>query len=109
MPTSETIQLLYLLLFGIATAVQVFFWALVFRPLARFRQPPAARNPSEEEFVSVIICARNEEEHLKKNLSHFLNQSYRSFEVIVVNDGSTDRTLNVVLDIMQKWRNLRLV
>lgn len=109
MPTSETIQLLCLLLFGIATAVQVFFWALVFRPLARFRQPDAARNPSEEEFVSVIICARNEEEHLKKNLSHFLNQSYRSFEVIVVNDGSTDRTRNVVLDSMQKWRNLRLV
>lgn len=109
MPTSESIPYLCLLLFSIATAVQLFFWAVVFRPLARFRQPPAVWNPSGEEFVSVIICARNEEEHLKKNISHFLNQSYRSFEVIVVNDGSTDLTRNVVLDSIQKWPNLRLV
>lgn len=110
MPTSESIQLLCLLLFGIVTGIQLLFWGGVFRPLAHFRQPTAVRNsPEEELFVSVIICARNEEEHLKKNLSHFLNQSYRSFEVIVVNDGSTDRTRKVVLDSMQKWRNLRLV
>ncbi len=108
MQTSETMSVILLLLFGGATVVQLVFWAVVFRPLARFRQPAHSETPSEE-FVSVIICARNEEAHLKKNISHFLNQSYRFFEVIVVNDGSADRTRNVVLDSMQKWSNLRLV
>ncbi len=60
-------------------------------------------------FVSVIICARNESDNLRKNLCHFLNQSYRSFEVVVVNDNSTDNTREVVLDSMRKWPNLRLV
>lgn len=109
MQTSETMSFILLLLFGGATAVQLFYWAVVFRPLARFRQPDAVRQSHTEEFVSVIICARNEEAHLKKNISHFLNQSYRFFEVIVVNDGSTDRTRNVVLDSMEKWPNLCLV
>ena len=59
--------------------------------------------------MSVIICARNEAENLKKNLRHFLNQKYRSFEVVVVNDNSTDCTRKVVLDSMAKWPNLRLV
>ena len=38
--------------------------------------------------ISVIICARNENENLKKNLPLVLNQKYEDFEVIVVNDRS---------------------
>ena len=40
--------------------------------------------------VSIIICARNEYENLRKNLSSWLNQVGVPFEVIIVNDGSTD-------------------
>lgn len=63
----------------------------------------------EQPSVSVIICARNEEKNLDKNLSHFLNQNYRSFEIIVVNDHSTDKTAEVVLNFQKKYANLRLI
>ena len=42
--------------------------------------------------ISVIICARNENENLKKNLPLVLNQKYEDFEVIVVNDRSWDNS-----------------
>ena len=36
--------------------------------------------------VSVVVCARNEQNNLKEYLHTLLNQSYPRFEVIVVND-----------------------
>lgn len=100
-----------LLIFLSATAVQLLFWGLFFRWPARLSAPIPEAELSENTppFVSVIICARNEAENLQKNLHHFLNQKYRSFEVVVVNDNSTDCTRNVVLDRLAKWSNLRLV
>ena len=40
----------------------------------------------EKNGITVIICARNENENLKKNLPLVLNQKYDDFEVVVVND-----------------------
>ncbi len=57
--------------------------------------------------VSVIICARNEENNLKNNLPAILNQDYPDFEVIVVNDGSLDNTDEVLLELKKHHNNLR--
>lgn len=46
--------------------------------------------------VSVLICAKNEAENLEKNLPYFLKQDFLNFEVVLINDGSTDNTLNVM-------------
>jgi glycosyltransferase involved in cell wall biosynthesis len=45
---------------------------------------------SENKSVSVIICAKNETENLQKNLPFILNQKFKDFEVIVVDDGSDE-------------------
>ena len=50
----------------------------------------------EEQGVSVIVCARNEEENLQDYLQTLLAQDYPKFEVIVVNDGSEDKTQEVL-------------
>src|ERR671926_464293 len=42
--------------------------------------------------VSIILPARNEEKHIAKCLDSLLNQDYPTFEIIAVNDSSTDRT-----------------
>jgi poly-beta-1,6-N-acetyl-D-glucosamine synthase len=57
--------------------------------------------------VSVIICARNEDENLAEFLPRVMAQKYPDFEVIVVNDCSTDNTENVIDDMVRKYPNLR--
>ena len=41
--------------------------------------------------VSIIVPARNEERNIRRCVESLLEQSYPNFEVIVVDDGSTDR------------------
>lgn len=45
--------------------------------------------------VSVIIPAYNEERYIEKCLASLSKQSYRDKEIIVVDDGSTDRTIEI--------------
>jgi len=52
-------------------------------------------------FVSIIVPARNEEDNIKKCLMSLLSQSYPNFELIVIDDSSTDNTLQ----IMNKIKN----
>jgi glycosyltransferase involved in cell wall biosynthesis len=62
-----------------------------------------------EEPVSVIICAKNELENLQKNLPSFLNQNYKSFELIIVNDQSIDGTKYFLDEQEKKYNNLIIV
>jgi len=59
--------------------------------------------------VSIIICAKNEEVNLSSNLEFILNQHYPTFEVIVVNDYSTDSTSEVIKTFQNNYPNLRLI
>lgn len=65
-----------------------------------------ARNPvSKQPMVSVIVPARNEEVSLGMCLESLVAQTEVSFEIIVVDDGSTDRTR----DIAQSFPQVRVV
>lgn len=45
---------------------------------------------------SVIIPLFNKEDSIKSTINSVLNQSYQNFEIIIVNDGSTDSSLKIV-------------
>lgn len=59
--------------------------------------------------ISVIIPAHNEEKYIEKCLSSLLNQTYRNYEIIVVNDGSTDRTEKIVKLFQKKDKRIKLL
>ena len=46
--------------------------------------------------VSIIITAYNSSEFISSSIKSILNQSYKNFELIVVDDGSTDDTWNLI-------------
>lgn len=56
--------------------------------------------------VSVIICSKNESENLQNFLPGILNQDYPDYEVVVVNDGSTDESEIVLSALSKQHKNL---
>jgi glycosyltransferase involved in cell wall biosynthesis len=59
--------------------------------------------------VSVIICARNEEDNIFKNLPIILEQDYPEFEVIIVNDQSVDDSRHIIKAYQEKYKYLKLI
>ena len=49
--------------------------------------------------VSVIIACRNELQNLKSNLQYIINQQYPEFEIVIVDDNSTDGTYEYVSNL----------
>jgi len=60
-------------------------------------------------FVSVIIPARNEERHIEEALSSILMQDYPAYEVIVIDDRSTDGTSEILQRMAENEPKMRLV
>lgn len=67
-------------------------------------EPPEPENLARGKkcpLVSVIVPARNEERNLCRCVTSLLEQDYENFEVIVVDDGSTDATPRILEEIAQ--------
>ncbi|WP_225035004.1 glycosyltransferase [Winogradskyella sp. SM1960] len=59
--------------------------------------------------ISIIICAKNESENLKKNIPSILSQAYSNFEIVLVNDSSYDDTLETMKSFDAENTNIKLV
>lgn len=46
--------------------------------------------------VSVVMSAFNSEEFISESINSILNQDFKDFEFIIINDGSTDKTLSII-------------
>lgn len=58
--------------------------------------------------VSVIVPAYNSEETIERCLDSILKQTYSNFEIIVINDGSTDRTEEICQRYAKVNKNVRI-
>lgn len=56
-------------------------------------------NKKEQPLVSVLMTAFNAEKFVKQALESIINQTYPNLEIIVVDDGSTDRTYQIIKDL----------
>lgn len=78
-------------------------------PLSLFKSHRFEVKEQNPEPVSVIICARNEEDNLRDFLPKVLSQEYPDFEVIVVNDCSYDNTETVIDELAKTFPQLKKV
>ena len=60
-------------------------------------------NKLAEPFVSIIICFLNEEKFLEEAILSVLNQDYKNWELILIDDGSTDRSTSIALNFEKKF------
>lgn len=57
---------------------------------------------TDQPLASVIVAARNEEVNIGNLLQCLLNQTYKNFEIIIVDDRSTDRTKEIITEFQRK-------
>lgn len=69
------------------------------------KERKALNNPK----LSVVIPTYNEESDIRDCIDSLLNQSYKNFEVIIVDDGSKDGTKKIVRNLMEKSDKIKLI
>lgn len=65
--------------------------------------------PPEAPFLSVMVPARNEERNIRRCVDSLLAQTYPNFEVIVLNDRSTDLTGSILTEIARRDDRLHIL
>lgn len=94
-------------LFGFVILLQLLYYTLLFFKFA-FHKPKTIL-PIEGLPISIVISAKDEAHNLLKTLPIIASQNYPSFEVVVVNDNSSDDTEFVIKDCATKFPNIKLV
>lgn len=85
-----------------ALVINLYYWGYLF--LIQKEKPARSTVPPP---VSLIICAHNEYDHLQLFLEKFLTQNHSEYEVIVVNDRSTDQTSSLLNHLKLRFPRLR--
>ncbi len=103
------IELIFIGLFLLAFVYQLWFYAkniyAVKRQAKRIKKNKVSFQTAQLP-VSVVVCAKDEVDNLRRFLPFILNQEYPDFEVIVVNDGSTDETEHLLNELKKEHANL---
>lgn len=92
--------------FAAVILIQLCYYGFVFLNFSYKEESiPTAKNIP----VSVIICAKNEADNLLLNLPSILNQDYFNFEIVLIDDNSSDETLEVMEEFAAQHSNIKIV
>ena len=99
---------IYLLLFHGRNKIlsDEFFWK---NPEIFEKKNELSNSNYPKDKVCIIIPARNEEQTITKTLESIKIQKYKHFEVLVVNDNSSDATSERVIDFKRKFQRVTLI
>ena len=121
--------LLFTIVFGLGVFIYIFqsyfntVWGLVFLCIFMFtyalfmnlsyklqkrklQKYPQIINEGYRPFVTIMIPAHNEESVISNTVENILNMDYGNFEVIVIDDRSTDNTASVIKDLENKFEKV---
>jgi len=64
---------------------------------------------SELPFISIIVAARNEEKNIRQLLNNLTQQTYPSYEIIIVNDRSSDSTSSLIAEFQSQHSSINRI
>lgn len=94
--------------------IALFFLAWISHVYCAFRYfLPATKakafDHNQSQGVSVIVCARNEEENLRELIPAIMEQHYSDFQLIVVNDSSWDETADILKALNLEYPEMHVI
>jgi glycosyltransferase involved in cell wall biosynthesis len=92
--------------FAIIVSIQAVYYVFV---LSKFTFSHTIETEPKNIPVSVVICAKNEAENLKQYLPLVIDQAYQNFEIVLVDDNSSDDTLQIMESFAEKNNNIKIV
>ncbi len=102
----EVLPIIYLGYMFIAIYFLVFYLLIYMNNKKEiFNHPEAKREYS----ISVLVPAFDEEKTIKETINAIFNVDYPIKELIVINDGSSDKTKEIVKSLMKKYPKLKLI
>lgn len=102
----EQFLLVLLIIFLAIVTIQVVYYLFIF---GKFSFAKREKIATKHIPVSVLVCAKNELENLKEFLPLILNQNYPDYEVVLIDDASSDDTRYYIEDLQKQHANLKLV
>lgn len=73
----------------------------------KLKKRPPVVNENYKPFVTIMIPAHNEESVIGHTVENILNLDYPNFEIIVIDDRSSDNTASVVKDLENRYENVK--
>lgn len=58
--------------------------------------------------ISVIVTSYNYEQYIRRTLDSLVQQTYKDFDVIIVDDGSKDNSVNIIKEFTNEYPNFKL-
>ncbi|TRX26744.1 glycosyltransferase [Flavobacterium franklandianum] len=98
--------LITLYLFIVVIAVQLAYYLIVF---GKFAFAKLQKSNPKRISISVIVCAKNEGENVAKYIPLLAEQEYPDYEIILIDDASSDNTLDIFEEFEKQYSNVRLV
>ncbi|MFV8347330.1 glycosyltransferase [Flavobacterium sp. ZB4P13] len=98
------ILILYFFIFIVV--IQISYYLGVF---GKFAFAKAQKITPKRIPISVIVCAKNEEENVANFIPLLAEQNYPDFEIVLIDDASSDTTFAIFEDFEKQYPNVRLV
>lgn len=92
--------------FIVIVSIQFVYYILIFGKFS-FLKPQSIVGKKLP--VSVIVCAKNEAENIKKYFPLLVSQNYPEYEIVLIDDASSDETLELFEAIEMQYSNVKLV
>jgi glycosyltransferase involved in cell wall biosynthesis len=93
-------------LFIAVVVVQFVYYVIIFGKFSFAK--PQSQTPKKIP-ISVIVCAKNEEDNVKEFIPLLAEQDYPQFEIVLIDDASSDDTLEVFEGFEKQYKNIKLV
>lgn len=88
-------------------AIQFVYYVVIF---GRFSFSKKVENAVQKAIpISVIVCAKNEQDNVSKYIPLLAEQQYNNFEIVLIDDASRDNTLEIFEEFEKKYKNIKLV